>query len=760
MITFPFPGDESERLQLLRSLHVLDTPPEPALDRITRIAARLFHVPIALVTLVDEERQWFMSRVGLDVRETPRRDAMCGHAIVETTTMVVPDAWRDPRFHDNPMVVGAPRIRFYAGRPLRSLQGLALGTLCLIDQKPRHFSAEDETVLDDLAELVEAHFHGIEAAVETHTVKASLERSAMLFARTVTHAAVGIAIGTPDGHWLEVNQRFCDIVGHPRHELIGASATDIVYPADVEPGRVLLRRVVQGERDALNVEMRFVHADGKVSWAQVGASALLDEDGFIENVVTVVTDIDQRKRMQHELETLQHSLEERIEARTAELNEALEKLKGEMTIRELVQRALIEEKEHFQNTLSNASDAFIETDRHGRIVSWNLSAEKIFGWSRSEAVGRSLFETIVPLALRNRHQTAFGHFMESGTGELLGKRVELTLLRRSGEAFPVELTLGATEVGGEQLVNAFLHDISRRKTDEYVLRESAQRLKTITDNVPAMIAFIDSDLHYRFHNRAYTDWFGIPPNGLVGTDAREFWGLAAYEDLRPALTAVLRGRSAAAEYQLPALAGRMWFSAQLVPQTEDDGRVTGFYLLAQDITERKQLYDRIEHESTHDALTGLPNRRGLLRRLEEAMARAHRRRRPLAVLFMDIDGFKHMNDMLGHEFGDAVLHHFAVTVAGAVRETDFVARLAGDEFVVVLEDFVTTADGEAGFVARNVLERLRVDQVIEGVAVTLGASIGAAVHSDQDEETAHELLHRADTAMYRAKAAGKRQVSF
>lgn len=754
------PINEPDRLNLLRSLGILDTVPEPSLDRITRTAARVFQMPVVLVTLIDDQRQWFMSRVGLDLCETPRRDSICGHAILETSTMVVPDALLDARFHDNPLVRGSPYIRFYAGRPLRSKHGLALGTLCLIDQQPRHFSADDHAALNDLADMVEAHFHGIEAATEANAVKAALKRNEILFARTITHAAVGIAVATTDGRWLEVNQRFCDIVGHPRQQLIGGGAFDIVHPDDIEPGRDLFLCALQGKTDALNLEVRFVRADGSHSWTQVGASVLLDERGHPENLITVVTDINRRKLIQGELEALQRTLEQRIVARTAELKEVVGQLKGEIAIRESVQRALTDEKERFQSTLRNASDAFIQVDRNDRIVSWNLSAERIFGWSNGEAIGRSLSETIVPPMLRDRHLTAFHRFIQSGTNELIKQHMELTGLRRNGEVFPLELTLSTSHAGGELWVNAFLHDISRRKADEHALRESSARLKTITDNVPAMIAFLDRDLRYRFHNHAYVDWFGVQPDSLVGTDAREFWGAAAYEGLRPALAAVLHGESVTVEYQLPALTGLMWFYANLVPHIEDDGSITGFYLLAQDITERKQLYELIEHEAAHDALTGLPNRRALMLRLDEAMARVRRHHRPMAVLFMDLDGFKQMNDTLGHEFGDAVMQHFAATVSAAVRETDFVARLAGDEFVVVLEDLASDFAGQAGSVAWAVLERLRTDQEIQGVEVTLAASIGAAVYADQDEETAQELLNRADAAMYRAKAAGKGRLSF
>lgn len=756
------PDNEPERLALLRALDVLDGPPEPAMDRITRIAARLFRVPIALVTLLDSDRQWFMSRVGMPVQQTPRSQSFCSHTILEPRTMVVTDARQDPRFQDNPLVTGSPNIRFYAGHPLRSRHGLVLGTLCLIDRQPRAFSEDDAAALRDLAQMVEANLRSREESIDAGAVKASLERNELLFARTMAHAAVGIAVATSDGRWLEVNQRFCDIVGHAREQLIGAQAQAIVHPDDLDAGMRLLRTVLAGQADALNLEVRFVRSDGSTSWTQVGASVLADTQGQPENLVTVLTDINARKRMQHELETLQHSLEQRIVERTAELHQVVAKLQDEIVVREAAQDALNEEKERFKDTLSNASDAFVEVDAADRIVSWNRSAERIFGWSRAEVVGRSLSQTVVPEASRAAHLAGFRRFLaqDARSGHLMGKRIELTGMRRNGEQFPLELTLGSTRTGGQWLINAFMHDISRRKADEQALHESAARMKTITDNVPAMIAFIDHTLHYRFHNRAYTDWFGVAPDSLVGTDARAFWGEATYQHLRPSLEAVLGGTSAAVEYRLQALTGPMWFYANLVPRTEDDGRISGFYLLAQDITERKQLYQRIEHEATHDALTGLPNRRALMQRLDEAMARSRRHRKPMAVLFMDLDGFKQMNDTLGHEFGDAVLLHFANTVRSAVRETDYVARLAGDEFVVVVEDLAADDRELAELVAWSVLERLHGDQEIQGVMVGLATSIGAAVHAIHDEETAQELLNRADAAMYRAKAAGKRQLAF
>ncbi len=153
--------DEAKRLQALCSLGVLDTPPHERFDRLTRLAARLFEVPIALVSLVDTDRQWFKSRVGLDAPETPREQSFCAHAILDDGPMVVPDASRDVRFSENPLVLGPPDIRFYAGIPIRTPEGLPLGTLCVIDRTPRAFDAEDMRTLHDLAALAEQELHAL-----------------------------------------------------------------------------------------------------------------------------------------------------------------------------------------------------------------------------------------------------------------------------------------------------------------------------------------------------------------------------------------------------------------------------------------------------------------------------------------------------------------------------------------------------------------------------------------------------------------------
>ncbi|HEY8872084.1 MAG TPA: adenylate/guanylate cyclase domain-containing protein [Stellaceae bacterium] len=165
MIKPPLPYDEAERLVALRALNVLDTPAEERFDRITRLLARLLDVPIAAVALVDSDRQWFKSIVGLNATGIPRDVSFCGHTIVARRTVVVPDATEDERFHDNPLVVADPSIRFYAGQPLQGTGGHMVGALCAIDTQPRGLTAADEAILRDLAALVERELNLTEIAV-------------------------------------------------------------------------------------------------------------------------------------------------------------------------------------------------------------------------------------------------------------------------------------------------------------------------------------------------------------------------------------------------------------------------------------------------------------------------------------------------------------------------------------------------------------------------------------------------------------------
>lgn len=164
MIKPELKANEAERLHALRALEILDTSHEERFDRVTRMAKRMFGVEISLVSLVDQDRQWFKSAQGLDASETPREISFCGHAINQDGLFIIPNAIEDVRFFDNPLVAEGPNIRFYAGYPLKLRQGINIGTLCLIDSKPKHLDEDDKQLLNDLGAMIEQEIRSIQLA--------------------------------------------------------------------------------------------------------------------------------------------------------------------------------------------------------------------------------------------------------------------------------------------------------------------------------------------------------------------------------------------------------------------------------------------------------------------------------------------------------------------------------------------------------------------------------------------------------------------
>lgn len=300
----PIPLYETERLEALHSLEILDTPAEAALDRITRLVARVLDVPIALVSLVDEDRQWFKSRAGLEATETPRELAFCAHAILQTSPLVVPDAAEDERFRDNQLVTGAPHIRFYAGVPIRTSKGFAVGTLCAIDERPRQLSQEEIDTLRDLADIVSREVQLREnlmlARLQRNRSDALFRASEAGYRSMFELASVGIALVAPDGGWISVNAALCEILGYTPEELKHLTFQDITYPDDLNSDMELLQQLIDNRIDRYQMEKRYVRKDGKSVWANLSVTKKLSEEGHLEYFISIIQNIQARKELEQE----------------------------------------------------------------------------------------------------------------------------------------------------------------------------------------------------------------------------------------------------------------------------------------------------------------------------------------------------------------------------------------------------------------------------------------------------------------------------
>jgi diguanylate cyclase (GGDEF)-like protein/PAS domain S-box-containing protein len=300
----PIPPYEKERLEALHHLEILDTAPEVSLDRITRLVARVLDVPIALVSLVDDDRQWFKSRTGLEATETPREMAFCAHAILQTSALVVPDAAEDERFRDNQLVTGAPHIRFYAGVPIRTSKGFAVGTLCAIDERPRELTQEELDTLRDLADIVSREVQLREnlmlARLQKSRSEALFKASEAGYRSMFELASVGIALVAPDGGWISVNTALCEILDYTPDELKHLTFQDITHPDDLNTDMELLRQLIGNEIDRYQMEKRYVRKDGASVWVNLSVTKKLSEEGDLEYFISIIQNIQARKELEQE----------------------------------------------------------------------------------------------------------------------------------------------------------------------------------------------------------------------------------------------------------------------------------------------------------------------------------------------------------------------------------------------------------------------------------------------------------------------------
>ncbi|MBO9550301.1 diguanylate cyclase [Pseudomonas sp.] len=329
----PSPLNEAARLCFLESLNILDTPAEETFDRITRLASVLLDAPMALVSLVDMNRQWFKSRQGVEVAETTRDVAFCAHALHAEDILVIPDASADPRFEDNPLVTGGPRIRFYAGVPLRFAGELTVGTLCVLDTRPRQVSETELAHLRDLARIVEREMLHRSLALDSGSAVKQAEQGALVssearFHRVFDNSPTSKALVGLDGRILEPNREFCQLLGRAKEWLVLTRLGGLIDPQDLAKLDAPWQQIVAGEQDSLVIEVRLVTPTNGALWSELSVSALRNERGVTEQLVVFVRDVSERKRRQQQLQRYQATLEQQVAQRTEELARSQETLQA------------------------------------------------------------------------------------------------------------------------------------------------------------------------------------------------------------------------------------------------------------------------------------------------------------------------------------------------------------------------------------------------------------------------------------------------
>ncbi len=419
-------------------------------------------------------------------------------------------------------------------------------------------------------------------------------------------------------------------------------------------------------------------------------------------------------------------------------------LVGEAVERARTEQALHRSESRFKQLIDSTLDAVISIDRQAHVIEWNPQAETTFGLRARDVVGRPLPRNIVPALLEA---------IASGVPK---RRIESVARRANGEEFPVEVMIDPVGSGNDLTYSAFIRDISERKRAHDELEQREQRFRALVEKSWSGVALLDADLAFTYVGSSTQRLLGYGERELLNSSFLGFIHPRDRQATREVFSelAATTNREAHSELRFLHKNGTWIWLEAFGQNLLHDSSVNAIVVNYRDITQRKATEKQLEYQAYYDALTGLPNRLLFRDRVVNAIAQAKRHRRGIAVIYLDLDHFKLVNDGLGHSVGDGLLSEVAARLQGSIRASDTISRLGGDEFTILLNDTNST-DAVFG-VARKILQSLARSFHVNGHELFITASIGISVFPS-DGEDVETLLKCADSAMYRAKELGRNQ---
>jgi diguanylate cyclase (GGDEF)-like protein/PAS domain S-box-containing protein len=429
---------------------------------------------------------------------------------------------------------------------------------------------------------------------------------------------------------------------------------------------------------------------------------------------------------------------------------------GEAITRARTEQALRKSEGRLRQLIATTLDAVVTVDRALTVIEWNREAEATFGIPAREILGLPFRMALLPKSDARVFHALLARYRTGKPTRLLRRRIETTARRASGEELPIEITIAPAGSGADVTFTAFIRDISERKRAERELEQREKRFRTIVEKSWSGVVLLDGDLRFNFTGSSTQHLIGYEEHELLGRSIFDFVHAREAEAARKSLTDVLSSanQEAHGELRFRHKDGRwIWlegFSQNLLHEPS----VGAIVLNYRDVSQRKETEKQLEYRAHYDSLTGLPNRLLFRDRLVHSLAHARRNRVGVAVMYLDIDHFKLVNDGLGHSFGDLLLADVARRLESCLRASDTISRIGGDEFSILLAE-VTNAEAVAG-VARKILDSLAKPFRVEGHELFITASVGISCHPS-DGDDAETLLKCADAAMYRAKELGRNQ---
>ena len=587
--------------------------------------------------------------------------------------------------------------------------------------------AQFVVIVQDITERKQLEAQLESLVIERQQAQAGLQQSEAELEQAFGASPIGMSLVALDGRFLRVNRAFCTMLGWSESELLGRGFQAITYAQDISPDLQRVQEIIAGKRESYQIEKRYFHKDGHQVWAQLNVSVVRDKAGNAQHFVSQIQDITDAK---------------------------------------LAAEALRLSEQNLSITLHCMGDGVIATDAGGLITRMNAAAERLTGWTLAHALGRALPEVFCIYDAKTHAPAINPLDWVLRSGEPLGLTQHMMLRTRNDVELHISHSGAPIKDPAGHIVGVVLvfSDVSEAYRVQATLETTAELLERTGEM--AKIGGWALDLRtmgliwtletYRIHEHD-------PATPITLEQAIQFYAPQARTIIRNAVQAGIdHGTSWDIELPLCTLKGRsIWVRAQGVAVMEQ-GRAVKLLGAFQDITQHRQDVEEIRRLAFYDLLTGLPNRRLLMDRLRQAMLTSARTGQHGALMFLDLDHFKLLNDSQGHGVGDVLLEQVAKRLQSCVRDGDSVARLGGDEFVVLLEALSAQpneAATQAELTAKKILDVFRYAYDLGGHSYDSTPSIGIVVFMG-DSEGIEELLKRADVAMYQAKSAGRNTARF
>ena len=536
----------------------------------------------------------------------------------------------------------------------------------------------------------------------------TLSQREMLLKQVMDTSSVAIFVVDMDGRITQANQRMAEMFGRPLETLVGSEYVSLVHPSERDVGRQKMRALLTREITSVDLDRLYWRADHTEFWGRLTGNRFVDAEGVEWGLVGVIADIDERKRV----------------------------------------GAALQISEHRYRTMIEWMPEAIGVHRDGKVVYLNPTAVTLFGaQSATELIGTPIVDRVHPdsraFALARAQAVA-----ESGLSVPL---VEQKYLRLDGSTIDVEVLATRIVFDGQEANLIAVHDITTRKRDEEILQLSAKVFSHAREAI--MITAPDGTIVDV--NASFTRITGYDRDEVLGKNPRLLNSGRQGKEHYAAMWRSLEVQGHwYGEVWNRRKNGEVYAEMQTISAVRDaKGELQHYVALFSDITASKVHEQQLEHIAHFDALTGLPNRVLLADRLQQALAQSQRRGVRTAVAFLDLDGFKAINDNHGHDAGDELLIALATRMKQSLRDGDTLARLGGDEFVAVLVDLVDTASC-VPLLTRLLTAAAQPVQVGE-LTLQVSASLGVTFYPQAEEVDADQLLRQADQAMYQAKLLGK-----